>query len=131
MKYLTILLVSLLLAGCGMFSEKERPVEQIVVQSQPINRPTLNLPSIDQHTARPVEIIAVTPDNVEEVMVHLEETERYVAFYAMTPEFYENWEANKQERLKIILQQQAVIRGYHTYYTETDNNIRRHNENAK
>lgn len=124
----TIALVGLLaLAACA--TPDPEPTKPVVIQSEPIARPNLNLPNVDRYTARPVEWIIVTPENVDEVFAEMEARGEDPVLFGVNDEGYENIALNTQESLRVILQQQAVIDGYREYYVAADGSIREHNSN--
>lgn len=103
---------------------QERPV---VIDSEPIQRPDLNLPDVDRYNGREVEWIIVTKQNAEQKLQELQEQGKPVALFALTETGYENLSINLQNALKIIRQQQSVIDGYQEYYIVTNNRITQHN----
>jgi len=126
MKY--IVFVALLgLAACAR--PEPESTNPVVIQSEPIARPSLNLPNVDRYTSRPVEWIVVTPDNVDEVFNEMESRGEDPVLFGVNDEGYENIAINTQESLRVILQQQAVIDGYREYYIAADGSIREHNAN--
>jgi hypothetical protein len=124
MRWIAIPMLLLLLAACSPPVVTERP---IVVQSQPINRPILSLPSVDRYTLTSVEWIIITPDNVDQMFDQMQSRGEAPALIAVTADGYENIAINTQEALRIILQQQAQLDGYRHYYIQTDTQIREHN----
>ena len=123
MKY--IILVSVLfIAGCAA---QDVPVAPITVQSKPIPRPPLNLPSVTPITSQPVKWIIVTPDNVDEIFAQMKADGKDPVIFGVDGTGYKNLSLNVQESLRVILQQQAVIDGYHKYYVIVDGNIRSYN----
>lgn len=124
-----IALVALVaLAACNTPEETTRP---IVISSQPIDRPALNLPPVDEFNARPVEWVVVTPDNVDQVFADMQARGEAPALFGVNEQGYENIAVNNQQALRVIMQQQAVIQGYREYYVRVDRNIRTHNDSIR
>jgi len=121
---LTIPLLALVACGGGDMSEPTRPV---VIQSQPIQRPNLNLPEVDPYNARPVEWVVVTPENADQVFAEMEAEGRAPTIFGVDEEGYENIAINTQESLRVIMQQQAQIDGYRQYYMRVNRRIEQHN----
>ena len=126
MKYIA-LAGFILLTACGEPTELVKPV---VIQSQPISRPAINLPPVDRFNARPVEWIVVTPENIDQIFADMEARGVEPVIFGVNEQGYENIALNTQQSLSIILQQQAVIDGYREYYITADGRIREHNSNA-
>lgn len=116
----------ILLAACSQ-SPNRPPPQNVVIQSQPIERPPLNLPGIDRLNPRDVEWIVVTPDNVDQVFAELQRQGKSASLFAVDAQGYENIAINTQQTLRTILQQQAVIEGYEEYYLVIDARIQDHN----
>lgn len=104
------------------------PVEPITVQSEPLRRPALNLPAVDDFRARPVEWTVITPDNVDEVFARLEASGEPLAIFGVNEQGYENIALNTSESLRVIMQQKSVIEGYRKYYIEADGIIYEYNQ---
>jgi hypothetical protein len=126
MKWL-ILASAIFVVGCS--TPTPDPVRPIVIDSQPITRPSLTLPLVDRYNARNVEWIIITPENAEEVFSDISQTGKPVVVFALTEEGYENISLNTSEALRVILQQQSVIDGYRAYYIRVDGSIAAHNAN--
>jgi len=117
----------LMLASCSPSLGPETP--PVVIQNQPIERPSLTLPEVDTYQARDVDWIVVTPENAERVFQDLEEQGKSPALFSVTEQGYENISLNNRDALRVIMQQKAVIRGYRQYYIRVDKNISDHNSN--
>jgi hypothetical protein len=130
MKYLILVASTMLLAACQTppFEQIPRPV---VVQAAPIERPPLNLPTIDPLNARDVQWVVVTPNNVDEVFREMTARGQAPALFAVDEQGYENIAINTQESLRVILQQQSVIEGYREYYLVVNQRIAAHNQSVR
>lgn len=107
-----LLIVSLLattLTACSLVPK------QVVTNVDVVDRPPLVLPTPDRITARPVEWIVVTPDNVEQVFKDLQERGVSVVLFALTDDGYESLSLNTADAIKLIQQQQSVILAYKEY----------------
>ena len=120
-----ILALPLFLAACAAQVE---PVQPITIQTQPIPRPALTLPPVDEFRGRNVEWIVVTPETVESVFAGLESRGQAVALFAVTGDDFENLSVNNQQALRVITQQQSVIDGYRAYYIVVDRAVALHNQ---
>ena len=128
MKLYLILPVVFAIAACVQPPEDTKPV---VVSSEPLNRPQLNVPDVDQYRARKVEWVVVTPENIAEVFADLRARGEPVVLFGVTEKGYEKIALNTREALNVILQQRAVIDGYRRYYVEVDGVIYEFNQKAK
>jgi ABC-type glycerol-3-phosphate transport system substrate-binding protein len=108
-------------------TEPQEAVKTVVIQSEPIDRPHLILPSVDRFTASPVEWTIVTPGNVEQVFADMQSAGDAPALFVVNERGYENIASNIQESLRIIMQQQAQLDGYRRYYVVADSRIQEHN----
>lgn len=129
MKYLTLLAAAFVLAACQSAPYEEIP-RPVVVQSAPIDRPALDLPTIDPLNAREVQWIVVTPENVDQVFQRMRSQGKAPALFAVDERGYENISINTQESLRVILQQQSVIEGYREYYLVVNQRIEAHNRSV-
>lgn len=124
MKYIAMAGVMLFLAACDTPELETKP---IVIQSQPIQRPALNLPPVDPFRARDVEWVVITPENADRIFQEMEARGEAPALFGVDERGYENIAVNTQESLRVILQQQAVIDGYRAYYLRVNRTIEQHN----
>lgn len=122
MKYLPLIL---LLAACTPDIPKE---DFVKVVSQPLPRPQLNLPAVDEYRARPVEWMVLTEANSAEVFQQLKQDGKPATLFAVDETGYVNISLNSVESLKTIMQQQAVINGYRKYYIQADGVIYEYNQ---
>lgn len=106
--------VFLLLTACSNI-RFQKPIE---IQTKPTERPPLVLPTVDKFTARNVEWIVVTPENIDEVFKQMEESQDNIVLFALTDNGYENLSLNMAEITKLIKQQRSIIAAYKQYYEE-------------
>ena len=128
-KYVAILGLVFLAACGGRNSIIPAPVETIVIDAQPIERPILSVPEADKFIPRKYEWIIVTPDTIDEIFAEFQKEGRPMALFALTDEGYRNISINSQNALKIIKQKNSIIQAYVDYYHEADSVITEHNEN--
>ena len=114
MKNLLIASALISLTGCSSIPSL------VELDTAPVERAPLVLPVPDTITAKPVEWIVVTPDNVEKVFKDLQDSNTSVVLFALTDEGYENLSLNIAELMKLVKQQKAIIAAYKNYY-ETEN----------
>lgn len=118
MKYI---ILAVMLSACSQ--DLPDPVEPVVIQREPIDRPTLTLPSVDTLTAQSVEWTIVTPENIDQIFADMTAQGDEPVLFTVTSSGYENISINTQEALRVIVQQQAVIDGYQVYYIRADGTI--------
>ena len=104
------LVAALTLTACS------KPVEPIVVDQRPIEKPVIVLPPVDEFNSRTVEWIVVTPDNIEQVFKDLEDSGQHIVLIALTSDGYEHLSLNMADLLKLVQQQRAIIAAYQKYY---------------
>lgn len=125
MKACVTLLALISLAAC---STPEPAVPRpVVIQSQPIQRPALVLPSIDIVAHRTVEWKVLTPETAQELWDDLSGSGQPVVVFALSEQGYEALSLNTADALKIILQQQAALDAYREYYVVVEQKIDTHN----
>lgn len=125
-----LFILPIVLVACSQ-SPNRPPPQNVVIQSQPIERPPLNLPGIDRLNPRDVEWIVVTPDNIDQVFAELQRQGKSPSLFAVDAQGYENIAINTQQTLRTILQQQAVIEGYEEYYLVINATIQNHNSHIQ
>lgn len=126
MKFLLPALAVAILASCSNQTDRAT-VDPVVIQSQPIARPALNLPDVDQFVAEDVTWMVVTPSNVEQIFADMVARGDDPVIFGVTEEGFDNIAINSSQSLRVILQQQAVIDGYREYYISADGQIQAHN----
>lgn len=112
-------MISLSLAGCGLFSLGPKP-QPIEVSAKPVDKPKLTLPNADELNLRDVEWVVLTPENFEEKIAEAGQNGRPIAFFALTDKGYENLGLNLSDLRAYIQQQQAIIAAYKRYYVEAE-----------
>lgn len=108
---LIVSLTALLLAACA-----KTPTN--VVDSNPIERPRLIVPSVDRFDSRTVKWIVITPENVDQVFADLQDSGSSIVLFALTDTGYENISLNIADIAKLVKQQQSIIAAYRQYYEE-------------
>lgn len=93
-----------------------KPVEPIVVDQRPIEKPVIVLPPVDEFNSRTVEWVVVTPDNIEQVFKDLEDSGQHIVLIALTSDGYKRLSLNMADLLKLVQQQRAIIAAYQKYY---------------
>ena len=86
------------------------------IESAPIEKPTLVLPTVDTFNQRDVEWIVVTPENVNNIFKDLEDSNTDVVLFALTDNGYSNLTLNFADIIKLLQQQKAIIAAYKQYY---------------
>jgi|TARA_B110000495_G_scaffold47091_1_gene39145 hypothetical protein len=88
------------------------------VDTAPVEKPELIVPSVDVYNARSLEWVVVTPENVDEVFKKLTDSKTDLVLYAITDDGYENLTLNMADIIKLLKQQQAIIAAYKKYTDE-------------
>lgn len=89
------------------------------VDSAPVERTPLVLPSVDRFDARDVKWIVVTPENFEAIISDLESEKKNIVLFALDEDSQKNLSLNIADILKLVQQQRAIIAVYQEYYNET------------
>lgn len=115
-----------MLGGCSLFGTK--PVK---IESKPVERIPLAVPSVDPYKHRSVKWIIVTPENAEKVFAELKKKGHPIVLFALTDKGYQALALNTGDQIKITRQMQAVIEAYKKYYLKVEERDKQHNEKAK
>ena len=86
------------------------------VDTAPVEKPELVLPSVDSFDARKVEWIVITPENINTVWADLQDSNQSVVIFAITADGYEALSLNMADIIKLVQQQKAIIAAYQKYY---------------
>lgn len=105
----------LLLAACS------NPLPQLIsVSAEPIDRPTLTLPPVDEVRMRPIEWIIINENNLEEKIAELTANGAPLAMFVLTGDGYENLGLNFSDIRALVQQQQQIIIAYENYYQQAE-----------
>jgi hypothetical protein len=94
--------------------------QQIEVSAKPIEKPTLQLPPVDELNMRKVEWIVINEANVDVVIEKLKTEGQAFALYALTGDGYGNLGLNFSDIRAMVQQQQAIIAAYEGYYEQAE-----------
>jgi len=94
--------------------------QQIEISTKPVEKPTLQLPPVDELNMKKVEWIVINEANVEAVIAKLNSEGKAFALYALTGEGYGNLGLNFSDIRALVQQQQAIIAAYEGYYKEAE-----------
>ena len=97
--------------------------QQIEVSAKPIDKPTLQLPPVDELNMRKVEWIVINEANVDVVIEKLKTEGQAFALYALTGDGYGNLGLNFSDIRALVQQQQAIIAAYEGYYQEAEEKL--------
>ena len=97
--------------------------QQIEVSAKPIEKPTLQLPPVDELNMRKVEWIVINEANVDVVIEKLKTEGQAFALYALTGDGYGNLGLNFSDIRALVQQQQAIIAAYEGYYQEAEEKL--------
>ena len=92
----------------------------IDISTAPVEKPTLELPPVDELNMRNVEWIVLNEDNVDTVIARLNAEGKAFALYALSGEGYGNLGLNFSDIRALVQQQQAIIAAYEGYYTAAE-----------
>lgn len=107
---LIALTATLVLSSCSS-------VPQIIdIKSEPVEKPKLELPSVDRFVTRPTDWVVITPENAKSVFEKMSQDGKTLVVFAMDEKSYQALSLNVTDLLKLVKQQQAVIAAYDTYY---------------
>lgn len=115
MRIALVTIFALMLSGCSLFGTKP-----LVVETKPVTRIPLAVPSVDPYKHRKVEWIIITPENAEKVFAELKKKGHPVVLFALTDKGYQALALNTGDQIKITRQMQAVIDAYKKYYVENE-----------
>ena len=115
MRIFLISIFALMLGGCSLFGTKP-----IKVETKPIQRIPLAVPSVDPYKHREVKWIIITPENAAKVFADLKKKGHPVVLFALTDKGYQALALNTGDQIKITRQMQAVIDAYKKYYQENE-----------
>ena len=73
----------------------------INIDTAPVDKPQLIVPSVDTYNARGMEWLVVTPNNVDEVFKKLKDSNTDLVLYAITDDGYENLTLNMADIIKL------------------------------
>ena len=121
----SLLLATLLLNGCSIFSKPE----EVVVVRTVVEKPQIPL----QPKARPVELndvkfYVVTRNNLEEFLQEFDEVNGDTVFVAMSVPHYESLSLNLAEIRRYLKQQDSIVVYYETQITEKLSDINKDTE---
>jgi hypothetical protein len=92
----------------------------IDISTAPVEKPTLELPPVDELNMRNVEWIVINESNVDAVITKLNSEGKAFALYALTGEGYGNLGLNFSDIRALVQQQQAIIAAYEGYYAQAE-----------
>lgn len=117
------MILSLLsLSGCSWLTKK------VDASYTPVPKPELVLPAADEVRMRNIEWYIITPDNYEEVFAELEANNEAVVLFGLTSTGYERISLNLSDVRAFLQQQQSIIRAYKQYYIESEEALKKANE---
>lgn len=96
------------------------PYEEIEVTTEPVDKPILTLPPVDELNLRDVEWHVITRDNIEEKIAEFEQRGIPIAFFAVSGDGYQALSLNLNDLRSQIEQLNAIIVAYDSYYQQSD-----------
>jgi len=115
---LLILLLPLLISGCGLLSffEKTPEVKPVEIQTKAVEKTPLNLPDPEPFKSREVKFIIITPENADRVFEELKTRGDDMVLFGLTDTGYENLALTIAEIRNLLAQQRSIIIKYKEYY---------------
>ena len=101
--------IALMVSGCGL-------KEIFTIKSDPIERPTLEIPDPDPVNQLAIEWYIITRGNLEAKLKEIEAENGVLVLFALTPEGYQHLAMNAAEMRRFIQQQKAIIGVLKNYY---------------
>ena len=121
--------------GCGLaillLSSCSSVPQQINISAEPIQRPQLVLPKIDQLELRDVQWIVITPETSKAEFEKLKKAGKPIAFFAMDEKAYNALGLNISDIRAMVQQQQTIIDAYKQYYENAEKQIDTANKRIK
>ena len=111
---LLILLLPLLISGCGLLSffEKTPEVKPVEIQTKAVEKTPLNLPDPEPFKSREVKFIIITPENADRVFEELKTRGDDMVLFGLTDTSYENLALTIAEIRNLLAQQRSIIIKY-------------------
>lgn len=116
--WLLLVVVLIIFSGCSTF----RPEKQVEIITQEIEKPKLNLDTVEPLDLKPVKWIVITRQNVAEVFSNLEQEGKSVALFALDTDTYEVLAINMEDIKRYILTQNKILVKYKEYYEPVESN---------
>ncbi len=92
-------------------------IPQVIdIKSEPAQRPTLIIPTVDKFKAREVIWITITPENINNVFADLQDANEEIVLIATSPSGMRHLTLNMADLLKLVQQQKQIIAAYKQYY---------------
>ena len=114
---------ALLLSGCSTTKE-------LNITTEPIQKPALVLPNVDQLNLQDVEWFVINEENVEEVWQRLSDENKDIVLFGLTDDGYEALAINLSDIMKLVQQQKAIIVAYKDYYEDAEKALDEANSQA-
>lgn len=112
---LLILLIPILISGCGSFGWKSS-VPPLEIQKKAIERTRLNIADPSPPKVITPTWVIVTPENAEQVFNNLREKNVDLVLFALTDDGYEELSITIAEIRNFMASQRAVLIKYREYY---------------
>lgn len=110
MKYLIVLLSTLMLTGC--IGTKSTIITDPVI----VERPKYEVADPDPAKQLPFTWTVITKENFNQIVKDLEKHKQSVVFFALTPEGYENLAISVADLRRYINEQKLIIAAMKKYY---------------
>ena len=107
---------ALLLSGCSTTKE-------LNITTEPIQKPALVLPNVDQLNLQDVEWFVINEENVETVWKRIADDKKDIVLFGLTDDGYEQLALNLSDIMTLIQQQKAIIGAYKEYYEDAEKAI--------
>lgn len=96
------------------------PVKNIEISTSPVEKPTLTLPSASELNMREITWVVITPENFDQKITELEQSNSPLVFFSITGDDYEKLSLNLNDLRSHIEQLNAIIVAYKGYYNRAN-----------
>ena len=122
---ISMIYLLIFLAGCAIWTAdpKPRPVKQVEIVTQEIQKTPLNLPHPPPAEMEKVQWRIITPHNAEEVFKEMQNKGRDPVIFGLTEKNYKSLSTNFAQTRGYIIEQRKVLDQYKEYYETPIDNV--------
>lgn len=120
-----MLYLLLILAGCAVWATdpEPRPVKQIEIVTQEIQKTPLGIPHPAPAEMEKVKWRILTPHNADEVFKEMQNKGQDPVIFGMTEKNYKSLSTNFAQTRGYIIEQRKIIEQYKDYYESPTDNV--------
>lgn len=90
--------------------------KEVLIQREEVKKPALNIKNPEPLEMKDVTFFVINKENAESVFSELQKQKKEEVLFGVEPTDYENLALNVARIKKYIIEQQAIINAYKTYY---------------